>query len=88
MDFSQKIFGLDPFEQQQYVQDYENLLFRKLSENINYKDNMKINSIIDESLLNTSFGNLIKIDQRHTKTIVKEVQMILENYLLFEYTDS
>lgn len=42
IDFSHKIYGHDPTENQAYVQEYENLLLKKLSENINYKDNMKI----------------------------------------------
>ena len=56
------------------MQEYEGLLFRKISENINYKDSMKINNLIEEILLNTAFISLGKIDTKHIKIIVKEIQ--------------
>jgi hypothetical protein len=63
------------------------LLFRKISENINYKDHMKINNLIEEALLNASFISLAKIDTKNIRIIVKEIQLTLEQFLTFEMND-
>lgn len=73
IDFAQRILGHDPVENIQYIQEYEGLLFRKISENINYKDHMKINNLIEEALLNASFISLVKIDTKNIRIIVKEI---------------
>ena len=38
------------------------MIFRKITENISFKDNPKINSMIEEAILNSTFSNLVKID--------------------------
>jgi len=76
--------GHDRFENNPYASEYEYLLFRKISENINYKDQMKINNLIEEALLNVSFISLLKIDSKNIKIIVKEIQQCLEQYIAFE----
>ena len=48
---------------------------------------MKINYLIEETLLNAVFASLVKIDLKHIKIIVKEIQIQLENYLHFEINE-
>ncbi len=87
IDFAQRILGHDPVENTQYAQEYEGLLFRKLSENINYKDQMKLNNLIEEALLNVSFISLQKIDSKNIRIIVREIQSCLEEFLAFEINE-
>jgi len=84
IDFAQRIFGLDTLEQPQLSAEYEGLLFRKMAENIKYKDNMKINALVEEILLNSSFAQLSKVDIRSLKLVINEIQSIAELYFQYE----
>jgi hypothetical protein len=64
------------------------MIFRKITENISFKDNPKINSMIEEAILNTTFSNLINIDKKNSKVIMKEIATTIDTYLYFEYLDS
>ena len=64
------------------------MIFRKITENISFKDNPKINSMIEEALLNSTFSSLVKIDQKNSKVIMKEITSTIDTYLFFEYCDS
>lgn len=88
LDFAQRILGHEPVEKNNYTQEYEGLLFRKISENINYKDNMKLSNLIEEALLNSSFMSLAKIDIKNVRIIVKEIQHCLEQFLNIEINEA
>ena len=60
------------------------MLFRKISENINYTDPMKLHSLMEEAQLNANFASLAKIDARLMKTVVKEILSVLSSYLELE----
>jgi hypothetical protein len=49
-----------------------------MSENISYRDNMKLSNIIEEAMLNASFISLVKVDVKSIRIIVKEIQHALE----------
>ena len=69
-DFSQRIFGLDSKDSQSVSAEYESLIFRKTAENIKYKDVMKLNQLLEETLLNANYASMTKVDQKNTRIIL------------------
>lgn len=49
---------------------------------------MKINNLIEETLLNTSFSQLVKIDIKLIKIILREIYLCIDDYLDFELKES
>ena len=74
VDFSQRVFGLDSKDNPSVSAEYESLIFRKTAENIKYKDVMKLNQLIEETLLNANFASMTKMDQRNTRIVFAEIK--------------
>ncbi len=74
IDTTLKIFGNAPNEATHYTVEYDCLLIRKLSENINYLDQERLTSLIDETLQNATFANVSRIDAKMLKAIISEIK--------------